>query len=150
MRTLKALTLLSVLVIASAALLAQSTRDKEGRVGEVINRFEVALQQHDVQTIEALVSADIVVFENGHRNDGWQDFRDHHLLPEFKASRTTYRTEIVRIEATPSLAWGYCRMNRAYTPKKDNAPDVWTIYVLRKDGADWKIALLDWSVRRVE
>ena len=30
--------------------------------------------------IQALVSADVVVLENGHRNDGWTDFRDNHLI----------------------------------------------------------------------
>ena len=99
----------------------------------MISRFEVALQTHDIQGIEALVSQDIVVFENGHRNDGWQDFRDHHLLPEFKASSTQYKTEVVRV-----------------VQKKDDSPDVWTIYVLRRNETSWKIIMLDWSVRRVE
>jgi ketosteroid isomerase-like protein len=150
MRTMKALNLLSALLIASATLRAQNSRDPEAGVREVINRFEAGLQQHDLQAIETLVSPDIVVFENGRRNDGWQDFRDHHLLPEFKAPSTPYRTEIVRMEAAPSLAWGYSRMNRAYPPKKDSTPDVWTMYVLRREGTGWKIAMLGWSVRRIE
>jgi len=128
----------------------QPARDAETEVRNVISRFEMALQQHDLQAIEELVSPDIVVFENGHRNDGWQDFRDHHLLPEFKVSSTPYRTEMVRIEATASLAWGYSRMNRAYIPKKDDTPDVWTVYVLRRSDTGWKVTMLDWSVRRVE
>jgi len=72
------------------------------------------------------------------------------LVPEFKVSSTPYRTEIVRIEATPSLAWGYSRMNRVYSPKKDSTPDVWTIYVLRREQTGWKVTMLDWSVRRGE
>jgi len=44
----------------------------------------VALERHDVAAIEALVSPDVVVLENGRRNDGWADFRDNHLIPEFK------------------------------------------------------------------
>lgn len=147
---MKVLNVILGLLVASVSLPAQNSRNPETGVREIINRFEEALQKHDLGAIEALVSADIVVFENGRRNDGWQDFRDHHLLPEFKMSSTSYRTEIVRIEATPSLAWGYSRMNRAYAPKKGKTPDVWTMYVVRRDGADWKIAMLDWSVRRVE
>ena len=149
MRT-KAIGLVAILLIAVVPLLAQSGREPETDVREVITQFEAALQKHDLQVIEALVSPDLVVFENGHRNDGWQDFREHHLLPEFKSSRTQYRTEVVRIEVTPSLAWGYSRMNRAYVARKDDRPDVWTIYVLRKSQGAWKIAVLDWSVRRIE
>lgn len=148
MRIVKVLNVILVLLVAVVPLLAQNSRDAEADVREVINRFEAGLQQHDLRAIEAVVAPDIIVFENGRRNDGWQDFRDHHLLPEFKVSRTQYKTEIVRIEPAPAMAWGYSRMNRAY--KKDDAPDVWTIYVLRKDATGWKVAMLDWSVRRVE
>lgn len=150
MRTTNALTLALALLTASLNGTAQSGRDSEAEVRNIISRFETALQQHDVQGIEALVASDIVVFENGHRNDGWQDFRDRHLLPEFKASRTAYRTELVKVEATPNLAWGYSRMNRAHIPKRDDTPDVWTIYVLRRNETGWKVTMLDWSVRRVE
>src|SRR5437899_9317124 len=150
MRTMKTLRLVPFLLVANVMLLAQSTHNPEEEVRNVISRFEVALQTHDIQGIEALVSHDIVVFENGHRNDGWQDFRDHHLLPEFKASSTQYKTEVVRVESTPSLAWGYSKMNRAHIQKKDDSPDVWTIYVLRRNETSWKIIMLDWSVRRVE
>lgn len=143
--------LISVLVLLTASVIgiAQGGRDSEAEVRNIIGRFETALEQHDVQGIEELVAPDIVVFENGHRNNGWQDFRDRHLLPEFKSSRTAYRTEIVRVETTPTLAWGYSRMNRAYIPKKDDTPDVWTIYVLRRNKTGWKVSLLDWSVRRL-
>lgn len=150
MRPTNALTVVLVLLTASVTGIAQSGRDSEAEVRKIISRFETALQQHDVQGIEALITPDIVVFENGHRNDGWQDFRDRHLLPEFKASRTAYKTEIVKVEATPNLAWGYSRMNRAYIPKTDDTPDVWTIYVLRKTETGWQLTMLDWSVRRVE
>src|SRR6266568_4444249 len=105
MQIWKALTLIAVLLVANVMLLAQNTRNPEEEVRSVISRFEGALQTHD-----------IVVFENGHRNDGWQDFRDYHLLPEFKASSTQYKTEVVRVETTPSLAWGYSKMNRAHIP----------------------------------
>jgi ketosteroid isomerase-like protein len=150
MRIMKAVNVIVTLLVASVPLLAQNSRDPETDVREVIRRFEAALQQHDLRAIEALVAPEIVVFENGRRNDGWQDFRDHHLLPEFKASSTPYTNEIVKIEATPSLAWGYSRMNRAHIPKKEGAPDVWTIYVLRKGDIGWKVTMMDWSVRRVE
>ena len=150
MRPTNPLTVVLILLTASVTGIAQSGRDSEAEVRNIISRFETALQQHDVEGIGALVAPDIVVFENGHRNDGWQDFRDRHLLPEFKASRTTYKTEIVKVEATPNLAWGYSRMNRAYIPTKGDTPDVWTIYVLRKTETGWQLTMLDWSVRRVE
>jgi hypothetical protein len=78
---------LAILPIMPLRLRAQVSPAPETEVREVVTRFEAALQKHDLQAVEALVSPDIVVFENGHRNDGWQDFREPHLLPEFKSSR---------------------------------------------------------------
>src|SRR5213593_4858666 len=138
----KAIVMLGILLIMPLRPRAQVSQEPETDVREVITRFEAALQKRDLQAIEGLVSPDIVVFENGHRNDGWQDFREHHLLREFKSSRTQYRTEAVRIEVTSSLAWGYSRMNRAYIARKNDKPDVWTIYILRKSGGTWRIAVL--------
>ncbi len=150
MQTCKLLSTVTVFLAASVTLFAQTSQTPDEAVRDVIGRFEVALQAHDIKAIEELVSSDIVVFENGHRNDGWPDFRDHHLLPEFKAPRRKYKTEVVRIEATPAIAWAYSKMNRAYVARKDDTPDVWAIYVLRKDATGWRVAMLDWSVRRVE
>ncbi len=65
MQLWKALNLITVLLVANVMLLAQSTHNPEEEVRNVISRFEVALQTHDIQAIETLVSQDIVVFENG-------------------------------------------------------------------------------------
>ena len=130
----------------------QQVRNEADRteVCGVITDFEIALQARSIEKIGNLVSPDIVVFENGYRNDGWPDFRDHHLVPEFKASTTQYRSEIVKVVASSSMAWGYSRMNRAYVKKSGSQPDVWTTYVLKKEAGRWRIAALNWSVRRFE
>lgn len=101
-------------------------------VRSVVTQFETALQKHDIEAVGRLVSPDIVVFENGYRNDGWADFRDHHLVPEFKAASTTYTTEIVRVDATPTMGWAYSEMTRNLPGPTRKRPDVWTSYVLRK------------------
>lgn len=150
MQRVKLLTLMQTLLVLTVAGFAQTAQKEEPKIRETLAQFQDALQRHDLRAIEALVAPDIVVFENGHRNNGWPDFRDHHLLPEFKGSTNPYRTEIVRLEASPTLAWAYTRMNRAYVRKADDKPDVWAIFVLRKNDSSWKVVMLDWSVRRVE
>lgn len=150
MHIVRGLRIMLVLLLASISAAAQTNPDSEAEVRNTITLFEAALQKHDIARIEALVSPRIVVFENGRRNDGWLDFRDHHLLPQFKRSSNQYRTDIVRLETTSSFAWAYGRTNRAHVASKPEMPDVWTIYILQKEGTVWKIAVLDWSVRRVE
>ncbi len=60
-----------------AAKDAKADGNPEDPARDVVTRFEHALQEHDVVAIAALVADDVVVFENGHRNDGWQDFHDN-------------------------------------------------------------------------
>lgn len=138
----------SMVALFAVAISLAQVSSPEVEVRKAISSFEAALQQKDLKKIEPLVSSDIVVFENGYRNDGWQDFRDHHLIPEFKESSSQYSTTIRRVEASPSLAWGYSSMKRVVVQKKDAQPDVWTSYVLQKENGTWKIVMLSWSVRR--
>ena len=117
----------------------------------VIQQFHQALERHDVAAIEALVSADIVVLENGYRNEGWPDFRDNHLIPEFKERATPSKWEFVNVAASSEMAWGYTKQTISATGKDGKAAGylVWSAYVLQKAGPAWKVVLVDWSVRRL-
>lgn len=138
------------LAAVSPALLAAEGQEMT-EVKSVIQQFHQALDRHDVAAIEALVSADVVVLENGHRNDGWPDFRDNHLIPEFKEPATPSKWEFVKVTASSEMAWGYTKQTISVTGK-DGKPGgylVWSTYVLQKAGRTWKVVLLDWSVRRL-
>ena len=136
-----------VLCCVGFTAFAQTDSD-ETQVRKLINEFESALERKDIGKIEGFVSPQIVVFENGYRNDGWRDFRDNHLIPEFKHPNSQYSTTLIKVDVSPSMAWGYSSMKRAQLPKKDAQPDVWTTYILRKEDGKWKIVALNWSVRR--
>jgi ketosteroid isomerase-like protein len=137
-----------LIFIASAAATAQ-TSNANAAVRDVVTTFEAAVQAKDLTQIERLVSPGILVFENGFRNDGWPDFRDHHLIPEFKHSTGSYASSIIKIDASGEMAWAYSRMDRAHVHNNPGQPDVWTVYVLRRESNTWKIVVLSWSVRRV-
>jgi ketosteroid isomerase-like protein len=136
-----------LILIASLSATAQ-TSDASSAVRDVVTTFEAAFQAKDLTKIERLVSPDILVFENGYRNDGWPDFRDHHLIPEFKKSTGSYTSSIVKIDVSGDMAWAYSRMDRAHVRNNPEQPDVWTVYVLRRESNAWKIVVLSWSVRR--
>ena len=144
----RAAILIALLSFTGVAAMGQ-VEGEQREVRSVISDFENALQIRSVEKIENLVSPDIVVFENGYRNEGWQDFRDRHLAPQFKASPTHYRSEIVKVDVGPSMAWGYSRMSRAIIHDWDKRPDLWAIYILKKEANKWRIVELSWSVRRV-
>jgi len=136
-----------LILIASVSAVAQMS-DASTAVRELVTTFEAALQAKDLIKIERLVSPGILVFENGYRNDGWPDFRDHHLIPEFRESTGSYTSSIVKIDVSGDMAWAYSRMYRAHRNNREQ-PDVWTVYVLRRESGKWNIVVLNWSVRRV-
>lgn len=143
------LCLLFLLAATSTAVLGADTDDSE--VKNVIQKFQEALERHDVHAISALVSEDVVVLENGHRNDGWIDFRDHHLIPEFKEPTAPSKWEVVKVVTSSEMAWGYTKQTIDETGKdgKHVGYLVWSAYVLQKTGPRWKVVFLDWSVRQL-
>ena len=141
-------TLIALLLCVGGLTAFAQLNPDEAEVRKVIADFESALQKKDIVKIGDLVSTHIVVFENGYRNDGWEDFRDHHLIPEFKQPSSQYTTTVVKVDVSPSMAWGYSSMKRVQLQKNDGKPDVWTSYVLRKEDGKWKIVVLNWSVKR--
>ena len=60
---------LPLLLVALATTVFAAGPD-DARVNSVIQQFQQALERRDVAAIEALVSPDVVVLENGHRNQG--------------------------------------------------------------------------------
>jgi ketosteroid isomerase-like protein len=141
--------LLLSLAVVSTTMVAADPVDTE--VKNVIQRFHEAIDRHDVAAIGGLVSPAVVVFENGHRNDGWTDFRDNHLIPEFKEPASPSKWEFVKVVTSGEMAWGYTKQTIDVTAKdgKHVGYLVWSAYVLQKAGSTWKVVLLDWSARRL-
>ena len=121
----------------------------EDEVRSVIQRFEQGLAERNVAKLEPLVASDLVVLENGGRNDGWTDFRDHHLIPEFQEPASPSKTAIAKIVATPQMGWGYTRTDMTLTRKSGQKAEavLWTVYVVEKRAEGWKLVLLDWSFK---
>ena len=141
---------LRLLLVALATTVFAASPDEAG-VKSVIQQFHQALERHDVAAIEAVVSPDIVVLENGHRNQGWADFRDNHLIPEFKEPAAPSKWEFVKVVTGAEMAWGYTKQTIDVTAKdgKHVGYLVWSAYVLQKAGPRWEVVLLDWSVQRL-
>jgi ketosteroid isomerase-like protein len=118
----------------------------------IIARFERALQGRDVPGIAELVADDIVVFENGHRNDGWTDFRDNHLIPEMKEAAPPMKSQLPKMVASPAMAWGYTRTDifRAREGGQKATHRLWSVYILEKREGTWKITMLDWSIAKLK
>lgn len=63
---------------------------------------------NDLHTVEAAWSHgdDVIVFEGGHANYGWPDYRDHHLKPEMaELKNVKYEVSDIRIHMAGATAW---------------------------------------------
>lgn len=137
-----------VLALACACLpLAALAQSQVAEPQAAIAQFERGLQQRKLALIEQVVAPDIVVLENGERNNGWPDFRDNHLVPEMAEPATPAQPELLRIHATSDMAWAYTRTTFASARRGQKREiTVWSAYVLERRPDGWKIVLLDWSV----
>lgn len=142
---------LIVPVIASGLLFSEDNGSANDQVRAVIQQFEQGLRQRNLSMIEPLAADEIVVFENGHRNDGWADFRDNHLIPEMKEPAAPAESRFVKIKAGADMAWGYTRTEIPITRKNGDKATLllWSTYVLEKRADNWRIVLLDWSIRQL-
>lgn len=132
-------------------LSAQANTRTEADVRKVVQQFESGVNARDLSKIEPLMAADLVALENGHRNDGWVDFRDHHLVPEMKEPAPESKTELMKIKVSKDMAWAYTKTEMKMIPKTGDPVNMllWSTYILEKRGKEWKIVLLDWSLRRL-
>lgn len=149
-RRLMLIVSLAAVLLMSGRLAAQksSSEGDERAVRSVVQQFEDGLKERDLEKIEAVIADDLVAFENGHRNDGWADFRDHHLVPEMKEPAPPMKTEFIRVSASPQMGWAYTRTELALTRRSGEkvTATLWSIYFVEKRSGQWKITMLDWSM----
>ena len=105
-------------IIALAALLvsptflsstfASATEDDETSVRNALLASTASFEKNDMQSASRVWSNDetLVVFEQGHANYGWKDYRDNHLGPEMAEMKNTkYTLSDIRIKLTGTTAW---------------------------------------------
>lgn len=134
---------LIAIAIASGSALSQAAQDPAEHVRAVLKQSAKAFASGDMTALEKSWANDdsVTVFESGHANYGWADYRDNHLGPEMKEMKNTrYELTDIRVKVSGNTAWA--------TFKYSIAADVGTRHVdggglgtavLEKRGQDWKI-----------
>ena len=130
---------LSFLVLSCAFGARAETPANEVR--SVITAFEDGMADRNVAHLQKVVAGDVVSIRNGIRSDGWEDFRDHRLIPEFAQAAPASRWEIVKLNASADLAWAYAKTRVATKGRTETF--LWTVFVLERRGKEWKIVLID-------
>jgi ketosteroid isomerase-like protein len=139
--------LATILIVFAVLLSTAAAQTAKSGPEQAIATFEQGLAERKVELIEKVVAPDLVVLENGGRNDGWADFRDNHLIPEMAEPAPAAKPELLKLSVKGEMAWAYTRTSFQSTRRGQKREVViWSAYVLEKREGAWKIVLLDWSV----
>jgi hypothetical protein len=104
------LLMLALLVTAGHASAARAAAhdDDQKAVREALIKSTTSFEQNDLAAATKVWSNDeaLTVFEQGHANYGWKDYRDKHLAPEMAEMKNTkYALSNIRIHLAGKTAW---------------------------------------------
>ena len=77
-------------------------------VTDVLTREAQAVEKGDLATLDKIWANDesVTVFESGHANYGWTDYRNSHLAPELKEFKNTkYTFSDLKVKVDGKTAW---------------------------------------------
>lgn len=80
----------------------------EKAVADVLRQNATAFAGNDMATMEKVWVTDesLTIFESGHANYGWVDYRDNHLGPEMKEmTNTKYEYSDIKVKVSGSMAF---------------------------------------------
>lgn len=102
----------ALVVVSAVALVARQAvgvpGDEEAAVREALMKSALSFEKNDVAMATQIWANDelLTVFESGHANYGWADYRDHHLVPEMSEMKNTkYAFSDIKIHLAGKTAW---------------------------------------------
>jgi ketosteroid isomerase-like protein len=101
-------TLTSALLLAITSASGSAAQADEDSVRNVLLRSASSFAKNNVaEATKVWVNDDsLTIFESGHANYGWPDYRDNHLLPEMAEMRNTkYEFSELKIHLAGTTAW---------------------------------------------
>jgi ketosteroid isomerase-like protein len=87
---------------------ASGQTDEVKAVTDVLTREAQAIEKGDLVTLDKIWANDesVTVFESGHANYGWTDYRNSHLAPELKEFKNTkYAFSDLKVKVDGKTAW---------------------------------------------
>lgn len=107
----------AVLILTIAAVVALGASfyssafaqtDEAIAVTDVLTREAQAVEKGDLAALDKIWANDeaVTVFESGHANYGWTDYRNSHLAPELKEFKNTkYSFSDLKVKVDGKTAW---------------------------------------------
>ncbi|HEX9424945.1 MAG TPA: nuclear transport factor 2 family protein [Pyrinomonadaceae bacterium] len=87
---------------------ANAQGSEEAAVNDALMKSAVSFEKNDLPMASQVWVNDesLTIFESGHANYGWTDYRDHHLVPEMgEMKNTKYAFSDIKIHLAGNTAW---------------------------------------------
>ena len=135
----------------AAVATAQPNRD-EAAIAAWLQEFDHVFVAKDLNQLAAFYHPDVTIFEGGGVNNGWADYRDHHIGPELKEfENLQFEHRNVRAHLlNPTTAYvtaEYALKARVKDRDVDTA-GLETLVLIRGGDGGWKIRHSHTSARR--
>ncbi|QQS33539.1 MAG: nuclear transport factor 2 family protein [Acidobacteriota bacterium] len=134
---------LSAVVMAFGFSEALAQTDEVRAVTDVMLREAVAVEKGDLAALDKIWAntEDVTVFESGHANYGWNDYRNTHLAPELKEFKNTkYSFSDMKVKVEGKTAWATFKYALAADmgTRKIESVGLGTAILEKRDG-NWRI-----------
>ena len=112
-------------------------------VTDVLTREAQAVEKGDLAALDKIWANDeaVTVFESGHANYGWNDYRNSHLAPELKEFKNTkYAFSDLKVKVDGKTAWATFKyaLSADIGTRRIDSGGLATA-VLEKRGGSWRI-----------
>ena len=112
-------------------------------VTDLLTQEAVAVEKGDLAALDKIWanSEDVTVFESGHANYGWTDYRNNHLAPELKEFKNTkYAFSDIKVKTEGKTAWATFKytLSADLRGRRIESGGLGTV-VLEKSGGRWQI-----------
>jgi hypothetical protein len=137
------LTLAAAGLIAHEPTPAPAATNADAAVRDILLRNAKGFEAGDLQMLDRLWAheADVTVFESGHANYGWEDYRDNHLKPEIEEMKNVqYRLSDIKTSVDRKIAWATFKyaISANVGERRVEGAGLGTA-VLENRGSGWKI-----------
>jgi len=118
-----------------------------------LKAYDAAFNAKDLERLAGFYHPDVTIFEGGSVNDGWADYRDHHLGPELKEFADL---EFTHVKVVPHLLGGgrsayvtaEYRLKAKVGDRPIDAEGLETLVLVNGSDGAWKIRHSHTSSRR--
>lgn len=150
MRPLMLMAVFAALLFGDS-LPAQTAGD-EASVKAWLQSFDRAFVARDLDKLASFYHPDVTIFEGGGVNNGWADYRDHHIGPELKGMEQLqfeHRTVAVHLlNATTAYVTSEYALKARVKDRDVDSGGLETLVLIKGTDGAWKIRHSHTSARR--